>query len=283
MVLPTSVIRLSYISLTAALTLATNAAEPARIIFQNGKSIPITAVTLQGDKLVVTADIDGFKEKDALPLQFANYVFGEKPAEINQAIASMLMDRLQATQAQSILEPIVAQHQATAQIPGNFWIDAAKALLLSFALSGDATACNAIGKEISDATPTQGVDPFVALGKALLVNPLAKLEEREAALRAQTTDNLPAEVCAYASYFRGILLAKEKQDAKALEAFLMVTCIYPSGGMIINSAAEIQAADLMSAASKHEEALKLATSALRSSIGTKLLEDEANKRLESLK
>lgn len=276
-------IRLSYISLTAALTLATNAAEPARIIFQNGKSIPITAVTLQGDKLVVTADIDGFKEKDALPLQFADYVFGEKPAEINQAIASMLMDRLQAAQAQSILEPIVAQHQATAKIPGNFWIEAAKALLLSFALSGDATACNAIGKEISDATPTQGVDPFVALGKALLVNPLAKLEEREAALRGQTTDNLPAEVCAYASYFRGILLAKEKQDAKALEAFLMVTCIYPSGGMIINSAAEIQAADLMSAASKHEEALKLATSALRSSIGTKLLEDEANKRLESLK
>jgi tetratricopeptide (TPR) repeat protein len=101
-------------------------------------------------------------------------------------------------------------------------------------------------------------------------------------LRDPTTDNHPANVRAYASYFRGNILKKENKKTEALEAFLSIPCLYPSGGLILNAAAELQAADLLAEAKRREEALALAGSALISSAGT-LLADEANTRITSLK
>jgi tetratricopeptide (TPR) repeat protein len=75
---------------------------------------------------------------------------------------------------------------------------------------------------------------------------------------------------------------KEKKNAEALEAFLSVPCLYPSGGLIFNAAAELQAADLLAALGRREEAIALLESALRVSSGT-VLADEANARLTSLK
>lgn len=257
------------------------AAEPAMIVFQNGRSIPISAVALQADKLVVKTAAEGFTPGQSFPLVSADHVYGEKPAEVNQAVALLLNGK--AADARKLLEPIVAAHQVTAKIPGNFWLEAARALLVAHAVDSDATSCTAVGKEISDATPAQGIDPFVTLGKALLMPSLTtKMEDREVALRDLTTDNLPAEVGAYASFYRGNLFKKEKKDAEALEAYLSVPCLYPSGGLILNAAAELQAADFLTALGRRDEAVAHVNSALRNCAGT-VLADEANKRLETLK
>lgn len=267
--------------IAAGLPAAAMAEDPARVVFQNGRSIPISALALQGGNLVVTASADGFNPGQSFPVVSADHVYGDKPAAINQAIALLLTEK--AKDAQKLLEPVVSQHRLTAKIPGNFWLEAARALLVAYAVNGDTKPCADIGKEISDATPAQGIDPFVSLGKALLLPPLTtKMEDREIALRDLTTDNLPADVCAYASFYRGELFKKEKRDAEALEAYLAVPCLYPSGGLILNAAAELQGADFLKTLGRREEAIAIANSALRAAPGTVLV-DEANKRLESLK
>jgi hypothetical protein len=275
----------------AALPLSwASAAEPIRIVFQNGRSVPISAVSLQGDKLSITAAFESFTPGQSFPLAMADHVFGEKPAELNPAIALLLMGK--PGDALKLLEPIVAAQRITAKIPGNFWLDAARATLVSYAVSGNAAKCAEIGKEISDATPTQGSDPFVSLGKALLLPTSTSAEERQTALGDLTTDNLPADVCAFASFYRGNLLAGLKRDpdsakalkqnAAALESYLMVPCLYPSGGIILNSAAELKAAEFLLNLDRREEAVALLNSSTRGSAGTSVA-IEATKRLESLK
>jgi tetratricopeptide (TPR) repeat protein len=268
--------------IAAASVAAAHAAEsaPVRIVLQNGKSLPVTAVALQGDKLVATAAAEGFKDKQLLPP--VSHVFGDKPAEINQALAMLLFDREKAKEVQKLLEPVVKEHQVTAKISGNYWIEAAKILMLAYALDYDNGSCTTLGRELSDATPAQGTDPMIALCRAVMVSPLASLEERDAALRGQMTDELPADVCAYASFFRGDLFVKEKKPALALDSYLKVSCLYPSGGRVLIAASEIRAADLLSAGGKRDEALALVNSAMRGATGTTLVE-EVNKRLESLK
>ncbi len=276
-----SIFRSALLAGAFAASPAAPAAEAARVVFQNGRSIPIGSLTLQADKLVVQTASDGFNAGQAFPLLSADHIYGEKPAEVNQAVALLLTGKPQ--EAGKLLEPIVAEHRITAKIPGNFWLEAARTLLLAHAVYGDATECTAIGKEISDATPTQGIDPFVSLGKALLLPALTtKAADRDVALRDLTTDNMPADVCAYASFFRGNLLRKEKRDPEALEAYLAAPCLFPSGGSVLNAAAEIQAAELLAALNRREEAIALLKSAIRDASGT-FLADEANKRLESLK
>lgn len=267
-----------------------SAAEPIRIVFQNGRSVPISAVALQGDKLTITAAAEGFNPGQAFPLSMIDHVFGEKPAELNPAIALLLMDK--PGDALKLLEPIVASQRLTAKIPGNFWLEAARAALVAYAVSGNTAKCVEIGKEISDATPAQGIDPFVSLGKALLLPSSASSDDRQVALGDLTTDNLPAEVCAYAAFYRGNLLSGLKRDpapakalkqtADTLEAYLMVPCLYPSGGMILNGVAELKAAEILVVLGRREEAVALLTSAGRESAGT-LVAAEAAKRLESLK
>jgi hypothetical protein len=266
------------------------AAEPVQIVFQNGRSVPISSVALQGDKLTITAAAEGFSPGQSFPLATADHIFGEKPADLNPGIGLLLMGK--PADALKLLEPIVAAQRITAKIPGNFWLDAARASLVAYAASGNSAKCVEIGKEISDATPAQGIDPFVSLGKALLLPASASAEDREVALGDLTTDNLPAAVCAYASFYRGKLLSElkrdpdpvkaTKQNADALEAYLMVPCLYPSGGMILNGVAELKAAEFLVTLDRREEAVALLTSSVLESAGT-LVAAEAAKRLESLK
>lgn len=271
--------------IAACLAIATPsvmAADPVRIVFQNGRSIVVSALAVQGDQLVVKTAVDGYNEGQTFAAATTDHVYGDKPVEINQALAMVLMDKSKAKEAQRLLLPVLEQQKITAKIPGNYWVEAAKVVLLTHALNGDSTACSAIGKEISDATPAQGIDPMVSLGKALMVPSLSKFEERDAALKDQTTDNLPAEVCAFASFYRGELCLSEKRNPQALESYLAVTCVHPSGSLVLNAAAEIKAADLLAESGKRDEALALAKSAARSAPGT-VIAQEANKRLESLK
>lgn len=276
-------------AVTASLPSA-GAAEPTRIVFQNGRAVSISAVTLQGDKLVVTAAADGFMAGQSFGLETADHVFGEKPAELNPAIALLLMGK--PAEALKLLEPIVAAHRATAKIPGNFWLEAARAALVANANVLAITKCNELGKEISDATPVQGNDPFIALGKALMIPSSAKMDERLIAFSDLTTDNLPADVCAYASFYRANLLknakrnpdaaAAAKQEQEILEAYLTVPCLFPSGGMILNGVAELEASAILNALGRREESIALLNSSIRHTTGT-LVAVEANKRLESLK
>jgi tetratricopeptide (TPR) repeat protein len=257
------------------------AAESVQVILQNGRSIPASALSLQGDKFVLTAAVEGFTPGQAIPFTMADHIYGDKPAEINQAIALTLTGKPK--EAQALLIPVVKEHTITAKIPGNFWLAAARALLVAYAIDGDTADTISIGKEISDATPAQGNDPFVSLGKTLLMPVLTTSDEdRASALSNLTTDNLPAELRAYASFFRGNIYKKAKKSTEALEAYLAVTCLHPSGGLIINAAAELQAADFLVALKRPQEAFALAQSALLSTSGT-VLDEEAQKRYNSLK
>ncbi len=239
---------------TLPLTTA-GAAEPARLVLQNGRSVLVSAVALQGDKLVVNAPVDGFTQGQIIPMETVDHVYSERPSELNPAIALLLTGK--PGDALKLLEPVLAAHQVTAKIPGTFWLEAARAALVAYAVEGNTTKVNDLGKAISDATPVQGIDPFVSLGKALLLPDSTKASDREVAFRDLTTDNLPADVCAYASFYRANLLksakrsadvaATLKQDMETLEAYLTVPCLFPSGGMILNGVAELEASSFLTA------------------------------------
>jgi hypothetical protein len=274
---------------TLPLTTA-GAAEPARIVLQNGRSVLVSAVALQGDKLIVNAAGEGFTQGQIIPMETVDHVFGERPPELNPAIALLLTGK--PGDAVKLLEPVLAAHRVTAKIPGTFWLEAARAALVAYAVEGNTAKVTDLGKEISDATPAQGIDSFVSLGKALMLPGSTKASDREVAFRDLTTDNLPAEVCAYASFYRANLLktakrsgdaaATLKQDMETLEAYLTVPCLFPSGGMILNGVAELEASSYLTALGRREEAVALLHSSIRHSSGT-LVSVEANKRLESSK
>ena len=85
------------------------------------------------------------------------------------------------------------------------------------------------------------------------------------------------------TFFRGNLLKVAKRDKEALEAYLMVSCLFPTGGTILSGVAELNASDyLRTAATRREEAVLLLKSAISHTAGT-LVVAEANKRLESIK
>jgi len=274
----TSITRL--VTATLTLSSAPLIASSAQLVFQNGRSVPLNAVDIAQDKVVIKAATEGLNLGQAFPLTSVSHVFGERPPELNQAIALLLVEKPQDAIAK--LEPVAATHRVSAKIAGNFWTESARALLVAYALMGDAARATQIGKDISDATPAQGSDPFVSLGKALLMPSSASFEDREMALKDMTADNLPADVAAYATFFRAKLLKEQKKNPEALQAYLSVPGLFPSGGLIINAAAEIHAANLLEMLNRRDEAGVLVKSALLACQGT-ILADQANRLLESLK
>lgn len=257
-----------------------HAAEPTQIVLQNGRAIALTAVALQGDKFVLKIESSGFAAGTVIPMTSVDHVFGDKPEATDQAIALLLTGM--PAEAGKLLEPLLAAHKDTAKLPGNFWLEAARAALVAKALEGDASACDTLGKEISDATPAQGADPFVLLGKALQLPSSTKVSDREAALQELTTDNLPADLGAFASFFRATLLKKNQRDAAALEAYLTVSCRFPAGGLVVNGVAQLRAAEILTAKGRREEALALIHSAIRNTKGT-AAEAQAAKLLDNIK
>lgn len=266
--------------LLAACPLHFCSAEPLRVVFQNGKSIPVSALMLQGDKLVLKTPTEGFGTGQTFSIKTADYIQGAKPPEINQALAHLLNNS--PADAQKLLLPIVEVQDVTAKISGNYWLDAARALLVTYAALGDSSNTSDIGKKISAATSSQGVEPFVLLGKALLMSDSAEAQNRELALRDLTTDAMPDDLRAFASFYLGDLFKKQKKTAEALEAYLSITTLFPSGGVILNAAAELQAAEILATMKRREESVALMESALRVSAGT-VLAEEANSRIKLLK
>ncbi len=244
--------------------------EAARLVFLNGKSVPLDKVSVEGGKFVFKEAMEGIPPNTSYPLAAASHVSGEKPAAINKGIALILMEDY--PEALKTLEPVLAAHKATASVPGNYWLPAARAMVLVYSLYNEPAKAEALGKDIADATPESGPDPITRLGQALALPLTVKFDERVAKLTEQISDTNPVEVSAYAAYFRGKLLrkiAEAKRQEEALTSFLIVGCLYPAGGLVVVSAAEMQAADLIKTKpERKEEALSLLESAVRGGKGT---------------
>lgn len=283
--------RVPWLACVAVLaSIPVQAAEPMRVVFQNGRTILLSSLGMSGGKLVTTTAGDGYTQGQTIALESIDHVYGDEPVGINPALALVLLGK--PAEAEKLLEPILASQLVTAKIPGNYWLTPARAALVAYALQGNAAKVTSIGKEISDATPEPGSDPFVMLGRALLLPATTPVKEREDALKELIGDQLPSELCAYASYFHAELLRDQKRSADAAEAakqdqamldsYLAVPCLYPTGGMVLNGAAELKAAGILADMGRREEALALLNSSVRHAAGT-LLVPEAKKRLDSLK
>lgn len=271
----------AFLAATLIATSALHADEPIRIVFQGGRSLPIEAVSIENGKVTVKTAQDGFTQGQTFDASLADHIYGERPAALNKGIALILMDK--SREALAELEPIVASQKVTAGIPGNFWLEAARATTIAQAIAGTAGKWEPVAKEITAVTPGAGNDPVTALAKALTMPLTVKLEDRLAALADLSNDTAQADIAAYASFFRGNLLKKIKgREADALEAFNTISCLYPTGGSVLNGAGELNAADFLRLQNRRTEAVALLTSAARSAKGTAIA-DDANKRLESLK
>jgi len=242
--------------------------------------VPLSAVALKGDNYEVKTEFGKYVVGDKIPVTSVDHVFGDKPPAINQAIALLLMGK--STDARKLLAPVLAEHKDSAKLPGNFWLEAARVTLVANGIEGATPQCDILGKDISAATGVSRPDPFIALSKALLMRNTVKIAEREAALKAQTTDAQPADVCAYASFFLAGLLESEKRSDEALEAYLAVPCLFPSGGMVVNGVSLFKAAQFLTDEGRRFEAVGMVENAMRYTKDT-AARDEASKLYESIK
>jgi hypothetical protein len=282
--MPTPLLLRSAVLACAALAwplASVHAGEAIRVVLQNGRMIPLASLTLQGNNLTLTAPVEPYPIGQVFPLESADHVFGDKPADLSLAIALVLSDK--PANALKLLEPILNSQRASAKISGNFWLETARASLVAYALMGNSAKCAEIGKEITEATPQAGNDPFEALGKALLLPSTTRPETRETALSDLMLNHLPADVSGYSAYFRGNSLKTSKKTAAALESYLMVTGLFSSGNITLNAAAELKASEILAALpDRREEAVALLRSCEAYAPGTALA-TEANNRLASLK
>ena len=254
--------------------------ENPKIVFSNGRGIAVDALAVEGGKFVLKKDSDGVAAGQSFALNSASHVSGEKPAAINQAIALVLEEKPK--EALALLEPILASQKASATVPGNYWVEAARAALYANSLYNEPAKAETLGKEISDATPQQGNDPSIRLGKAMALGKGVKSTDRIGAFGDLVSEDLPAEISAVASFCRAKLLQQYERPDEAFQAYLTVGCLYPTGGIIVTSASELRAAQILSGKNRREEAVALLTSAERGAKGTSI-GDEAAKLLESMK
>lgn len=258
--------------------------EEPRLVFLNGRSAPLNTVAVEGGKFVIKTASDNIPANTSYPLTAASHISGERPAAIDKGVALILLDDY--AEAVKLLEPVVTSQKASATVPGNHWLPAARATLLLYSLYNEPGKAETLGKEISDATPESGPDPVVLLGQALALPLTVKFDERVKKLDEMVSDTNPVEVSAYASYFKGKLLkkiAEAKRQEEALTAFLTVGCLYPAGGLVVVSAAEMQAAELIKIKpERKKEALSLIESAVRGGKGT-AVGTAAQKALDGLK
>lgn len=242
-------------------------------------SVPIDNLNFQNNVFTVKTPGEGLPARP-LELAWASHVSGTEPPEISQAVGLLLLNK--PSDALALLDPILDTHKNTAKVAGNYWIKAARAALVAHSINRASSRCEAIGKEISDATPAAGDDPSVALSKAMLTPLTVSINDRIAALAALANDASPPEVSAYASYFRGNLLKTAKRNKEALEAYLTVPAVYPTCGRVLIAAAEMNAAELVANLNRREEAVLYLEDAKREGKGT-AIGAEAEKRIPLVK
>jgi len=275
-----SISRLTALAATALLTAtAAHAAEPVRIVFTGGRMLPIEAVELKNGQFTVLTPQEGFTQGQTFAANLADHIFGDKPDGLNRGIALLLLD--DPVKALGALEPVLASQKVTAGVQGNFWVEAARATVIAYAWMGNSAKAEALGKELSDATKASP-DPAVTLGKALLQPVSTKIDTKLTAYNDLVNDTVPTDIAAYAAFYRAAVLKRGHRDAEALESYLSVPCLYPTGSSLVSGAAELAAADALLVQARREEATALLNSASRDARGTPIA-DEAQKRLEGLK
>lgn len=271
------------LSVAASLSLSAQedaAPEEPLLVFRTGRSIPLSAVAQQGENFVVRQAVAGYAAGTVIPRNIITHVSGEKPPALSLGTGQLLTGH--PAEAIKILEPLVTSLKPTAKISGNYWIDAARVLVLSYAQEKETTKAEPLIKEISEASPAPGIDPVGRLAKALATPVSAGFDARMAALDAQISDSNPTEISAFASFFKGRLMEEEKKTSGAIEAFLTVGCLYPSGAVLTTSAAELRAGLLLAAKPERRlEAVALIKSAAQGAANTPIAA-EAQKRLASL-
>lgn len=287
-----SIIALGACALMASSARAQEDAEPDNqpmLVQRSGRAVPLTAVALQANGFVLTTSTGGLTQGQLIPLEAVSHVSGEKPEALSRGTALLLMGR--PGDAIKVMEPALAAIKLTAKVSGNYWVEGARVLVLAYALENQGPKADALAKEISDATPAAGSDPIGRLAKAVAMRPSSGAKARVAALDEQIMDSNPAEINAFASYFKGRVLAEDKKRADALTAFLSVGCLYPSGGVIVTGAAELQAGILFTernepdtdlATMNRNQAVALFKSAAIDAKDT-LIAQEALKKTESFK
>lgn len=252
------------------------ALDPVSIVFTIdgvSRSFPISNLTLQGGNYVVKNPVDGGLK--SIAASAASHISGSEPPQIAEAVGLMLMNK--PSDAVALLEPIMSAQQMTAKITGNYWIKAARAALVAHSMNRASSKCVEIGKAISDATPEAGDDPSVGLSNAMLTSLSVSIKDRIAALESLANDASPPEVSAYASYFRGNLLKTAKRNKEAIEAYLTIPAVYPTGGRVIVAAAELNAGELIATLNRREEAILCLDDAIREGKGT-IVGAEAERR-----
>ncbi len=238
------------------------------------RTIPVDGVKLEGNKFVLKAPIEGIPA--SFDANLVSHVSGEKPPQIDEAVGLLLMNK--PSDALKLLEPVLEKHQASAKVPGNYWIPAARAALVGYSINRSSARCEEIGKAISDATPEPGDDPSVALSRAMLTSLSVSINDRIGALAVLASDTSPAEVAAYSCFFRGNLLKTARKPAEALDAYLTISAVYPTCGRVLCAAGELNAAELLGNLGRREEAVIMLETARRDGRGTALAA-EAEKRI----
>jgi hypothetical protein len=127
-----------------------------------------------------------------------------------------------------------------------------------------------------------GDDPQVALSRAMLTSLSVKIDDRISALAVLATDSSPPEVSAYALFFRANLLKTAKRNAEALEAYLTIPSVYPTGGRVINAAAGLNAAEILANMNRRDEAVTLLQDSVREGKNT-VIATEAEKKIPLIK
>lgn len=272
-------------SLFAAASAPVSAQEAAApsgpmVVFRTGRSIPLAAIAPQGENFVVREAVAGYAAGAAIPAASISHVSGEKPAALSIGTGQFLMG--QPRDAIKTLEPLVSSLKSAAKISGSYWVESARVLVLAYAQEKETAKIDPLVKDISDATPTPGTDPVGRLAKALATPVSSGFEARVGALNDQISDSNLVEMSAFASFFKGRLLEEEKKNTEAIQAYLTVGCLYPSGSVLTTSAAELRSATLLAAKDgRRDEAVSLMKSAAIGGEGTAIGEN-AKKRVDSL-
>lgn len=243
-------------------------------------SIPVEKLSFANGKYVLKEAGDKKYPAGPFDAAWASHISGEEPSQIAEAVGLLLMNK--PSDAIALLDPIMEQHQITSKVPGNFWIRAARAALVAHSVNRASSKCVEIGQAISDATPAAGDDPSVALSKAMLTPLTVKIDDRIGALEALANDASPAEVSAYASFFRGNLLKTARKNDLALESYLSIPARFPTCGRVIIAAAELNAGELLAGLNRREEAVLCLEDAVREGKGT-AVGAEAEKRIPLVK
>jgi tetratricopeptide (TPR) repeat protein len=264
----------------AAQAAAEEDVQPLRIVFQGGRTVSLEALKVEGDQFEVVAAEGDLTVGQKVPVSSAIHLFGDKPAAVNEGIALMLLGNSE--KAIATLEPVLESQRVTASVPGNFWVESARAAVLAYANMANGPKVDGLLKELKAANKEKSTDTLADLAKVLMLPSATKIEQKVAAFDALINDVSPTDVAAYATYFKGEALKKAKRDVEASESYLVAPTLYPTGHGVLNGAAELSASEFLIRKNRVEEAVSLLNSAARSAPNTSVAA-EAQKRLQTVK